>query len=147
MEKRFQIVAIMNAGMIGMNIIMMTKRRRVMADTKLCPFCGSDDCVKSSEDGFPLIPNCLFEAKSYTKVVEKYNVRPLEDALQAKLDEINAWINAYPLEAFPEPDLKKAHELLKAGGVSLGAVSASNMRHVLKGIKKIIALDPDNAKL
>ena len=53
---------------------------------KLCPFCGGNDCLKGSGDGFPLIPNCLFEATTYAEVIERYNVRPLEDALQAKLD-------------------------------------------------------------
>lgn len=65
----------------------MTHTPSEQVETKLCPFCGGDDCTKhSSEDGFPLIPNCLFESTSYAEVVEKYNVRPLEDALQMKLD-------------------------------------------------------------
>ena len=66
-------------------------------ENRLCPFCGGNDCVKSTGDGFPLIPNCLFEAKSYAEVVDRYNVRPLEDALQAKLDrafsELTALVN------------------------------------------------------
>ncbi len=57
---------------------------------------------------------------------------------------IQQWAEAYPLDVFPEPDLKRAHELLEAGGMSLGAVSASAMRHVLKGIRGIVdaALSP-----
>lgn len=52
--------------------------------------------------------------------------------------QITSWINAYPLDIFPEPDFKKAHELLTANGMTLDSISASNMRHVLKGIQKII---------
>jgi hypothetical protein len=60
------------------------------------------------------------------------------DALDECLQEITQWCNAYPLTVFPEPDLKKAHELLKAGGITLDAVSASAMRHGLEGVAKII---------
>ena len=56
-----------------------------------------------------------------------------EDGLQR----IVAWSEAYPLDVFPEPDFKKAHELLKAGGMTLDAISASNMRHVVEGVGKI----------
>jgi hypothetical protein len=61
------------------------------------------------------------------------------EKLSDTIFQISNWCEAYPLENFPEPDFKKANELLKVGGVSLGAVSASNMRHVLSGIKRIIA--------
>ena len=57
---------------------------------------------------------------------------------QDKMDKILNWINAYPLDIFPEPDLKRAHEILKFHGMTLDAVSASSMRHVLNGIKDII---------
>ena len=52
-------------------------------------------------------------------------------------EDIIIWGKAYPVSVFTEPDLKKAHELLKAGGMTLDAVSASAMRHVLKGVVKI----------
>lgn len=57
---------------------------------------------------------------------------------EEKLASIRTWCDAYPLAVFPEPDLKKARELLEAGGMTLDAVSASSMRHVLKGIREII---------
>jgi hypothetical protein len=38
---------------------------------------------------------------------------------------------------FPEPDLKKAAEVLKANGMTLDAISASCMRHVVEGVGKI----------
>jgi len=57
----------------------------------------------------------------------------LEDALWG----IKKWSEAYPLAVFPEPDLKKAAELLRAGGTTLDAISAHCMRHVIEGVGKI----------
>jgi hypothetical protein len=53
------------------------------------------------------------------------------------LHEIVQWSNAYPLSVFPEPDLAKARELLEAGGMTLGSVSAHCMRHVITGVGEI----------
>jgi len=47
---------------------------------------------------------------------------------------ISQWCDAYPLDIFPEPDFKLARKGLKSVGITMDAVSASNMRHVLKGI-------------
>ena len=49
------------------------------------------------------------------------------------------WCKAYPLAVFPEPDLKLAAKVLKDAGLTLDAVSASAMRHVLTGIVKPLA--------
>ena len=58
-------------------------------------------------------------------------------ALVDDLQKIVAWSEAYPLSVFPEPDFKKAAELLQAGGMTLDAISASNMRHVVEGVGRI----------
>lgn len=58
----------------------------------------------------------------------------MKDALQR----IANWQKAYPLDVFPEPDMKRAHEILKVAGMTLDAISASNMRHVLSNIKEIV---------
>ncbi len=55
------------------------------------------------------------------------------------LDKLQAWADAYPVSQFPEPDLARAQELLTAGGMTLGSISASNMRHAIGGVKKIVA--------
>ena len=52
----------------------------------------------------------------------------MEDALRT----IVAWTEAYPLNVFPEPDLVLVRQLLEAGGITLDAVSASAMRHVVR---------------
>jgi hypothetical protein len=66
--------------------------------------------------------------QEWTERAERY-----EDALQ----QIVQWSEAYPLAVFPEPDWKKAAALLKAGGITLDAVSGSCMRHVVEGIGRI----------
>lgn len=54
---------------------------------------------------------------------------------EGALEKIAQWSEAYPLDVFPEPDLEKAQKLLKAvGGMTLDAISASNMRHVVEGV-------------
>lgn len=60
------------------------------------------------------------------------------EAAQEKLDRIHQWCEAYPVDIFPLPDLKKARALLEAGGITLDSVSAEMARHVLSGIQKII---------
>jgi hypothetical protein len=60
-------------------------------------------------------------------------IAELEDALA----KIESWSRAYPLTAFPEPDLKRAAELLEAGGITLDAVSANAIRHVIEGVGEI----------
>ena len=59
------------------------------------------------------------------------------EVLREGHQDIITWGKAYPLTVFPEPDLKRVHKLLKAGGMTIDAVSASAMRHVLKGVVKI----------
>lgn len=60
-----------------------------------------------------------------------------EDTLREALERIENWSNAYPLEAFPEPDLAKSAEVLKAAGLSLDQISAHNMRHVVERVGEI----------
>lgn len=59
-----------------------------------------------------------------------------------KLHEIRVWCRAYPLAVFPEPNWKEVERML--GSKMLTRVSASNMRHVVEGIQRIIG-DDDGA--
>lgn len=61
---------------------------------------------------------------------EDYGADQLEEALQR----IVQWSEAYPLAVFPEPDWKKAAELLRAGGMTLDSISATCMRHAVEGV-------------
>jgi hypothetical protein len=63
-------------------------------------------------------------------------IEQLEDALHR----IEQWSQSYPLDVFPEPDLKKARALLEAGGITLDSVSAHCMRHVIIGVGEIARL-------
>lgn len=58
--------------------------------------------------------------------------------IEAALTRIDNWAKAYPLKVFPEPDFKEVAQVLKDAGISLDAVSASNMRHVITGIRDIV---------
>jgi uncharacterized protein (DUF779 family) len=53
-------------------------------------------------------------------------------------EHIKGWCDAYPISVFPEPDFKKAHEVLKANGMTLDSISASNMKHVIMQVQKMI---------
>lgn len=61
-------------------------------------------------------------------------VNAAADRMETALHQIDAWSRAYPLTVFPEPDFAKAAEVLKAAGMTLDAISASNMRHVVEGV-------------
>ncbi len=74
------------------------------------------------------------------RVVLLANVRALvaahekqEDALQR----IVQWSEAYPLDIFPEPNLQEVREILAERGITLDAVSAHCMRHVIMQVGKI----------
>ena len=58
--------------------------------------------------------------------------------LKDKIDQVLAWWKAYPLAVFPEPDFKKAAKVPKDNGMTIDSISASNMRHVLKGVQRIL---------
>lgn len=60
-------------------------------------------------------------------------IEKLEEALQR----IVQWADAYPLDIFPEPDFKLVRHALERAGLTLDAVSASNMRHVVNGVGEI----------
>jgi hypothetical protein len=71
---------------------------------------------------------------------DRAKIDKLEDRisdLTEALQHIVQWSEAYPLSIFPEPDLKKAAALLEAGGITLDAISASCMRHVIEGVGNI----------
>jgi hypothetical protein len=68
---------------------------------------------------------------------EVIRLRALNAELLEAHHEIVEWARAYPLKAFPEPDFAKAAKLLTAGGMTLDAISASAMRHVVTTVAKI----------
>jgi len=60
----------------------------------------------------------------------------MEDALR----KIKSWAEAYPVSVFPEPDFARVYQVLTAAGLlTLDAVSASNMRHVITGVQRLVS--------
>lgn len=59
------------------------------------------------------------------------------ERLTAALEQIDAWSRAYPLSVFPKPGLERAADLLRAGGMTLDAISASAMRYAIEGVGQI----------
>ena len=60
------------------------------------------------------------------------------ERLDHALDLVLQWVEAYPLDVFPEPDWKQVRALLEAGGITLDSVSAGAMRRVVDGIQRIV---------
>jgi hypothetical protein len=58
----------------------------------------------------------------------------LADEAMELLADFVTWSEAYPTDIFSEPDYAKAHELLKAGGMTLDAISASIMRRATETV-------------
>lgn len=84
--------------------------------------------------------NCDDESIAELMTVAADRIAELErenERHETALQRIKQWADAYPLDVFPEPDFKKVNEVLKAAGLSLDQVSASNMRHVVKGVGDI----------
>lgn len=99
----------------------MSEIARRLRDKTALRFMGDCKCGKCQ-----LVPRAeIDEAAAYI------------ERLEAALEKIVGWSEAYPLSIFPEPDFKKAHEVLTKAGMTLDAISASNMRHVVKGVGEI----------
>lgn len=84
-------------------------------------------------------------AWTYNEYVEEYEklkeqIKELEaenDKFKDALVRIDNWAKAYPFDVFPKPDLKRAAKVLKVAGMTLDAISADAMRHVIEGVKDI----------
>ena len=85
-----------------------------------------------------ICPNCY---QSHIAKVGETNLAEENETLKEKFRKIKNWTKAYPLVVYPEPDMELAAKVLKENGLSLDAISASNMRHVLKGVASIIDED------
>jgi len=69
---------------------------------------------------------------------ENIKLKDENDKLIEALQKIDNWAQAYPLEVFPKPDLKKAAVVLKASGMTLDSILYDAKRHVLEGVKDIV---------
>ena len=92
------------------------------------------NCLKLTLAGTESTWMCPLHGESGNVKLLNRRIEELEDTQHR----IESWCKAYPLEVFPEPDFDRAHEVLKAAGMGIDSISASNMRHVLTGIRAII---------
>lgn len=110
-----------------------------------CPVCGateaeSADCALNgcpygvTERTGPGVYRALV---AYAEIGADMSLHPEREPMVHALRRIVQWADAYPLDVFPEPDFALAAEALKGAGMTLDAISASNMRHAIKGVGAI----------
>ena len=122
-----------------------------MSEELLCPICGkSVQSVNHTPDCQHTLKEILDYSHALRKQLEEQShnldiaigqneiIDAQLEAAQDAIYEVENWAKAYPLDMFPEPDFKRARELLEAGGIKLDSISASNMRHVIKGVERIV---------
>jgi hypothetical protein len=117
-----------------------------VCDDDECNWIGLGcDCVHPEHaESLSLCPVCNETTHEITPEIVKVwwrdrkKLQQENERMRNALQKIADWQNAYPIETFQEPDLKRAHEVLKEAGMGLDGISASNMRHVLIGIKEIV---------
>ena len=101
-----------------------------------------EDLTKNVTRWNELLDANIVELRILSRASEmKFENDRLETGNERLCDALNkllTWANAYPISQFPEPDIKKAAKVLKDAGILLDEISASNMRHLLKGVKRII---------
>ena len=78
-----------------------------------------------------------FHDEEIEHILEVARLEAEKRELEARLQRISDWCEAYPLDVFTEPDMEQVRRLL--GDTLLTQLSAHNFRHVLDGIKGIIA--------
>jgi hypothetical protein len=114
-------------------------------DSLYASFDGYQFCLRAPREhgdhAVYLEPFVLRAFDEYRQAIKHPAIAPpMSDRLERHeeaLQRIVQWSEAYPLEVFPEPDWKRAAELLKAGGITLDAISAHCMRHVVTEVGKI----------
>jgi len=111
--------AIMNEGIEGL-VVGRTDH--------ICSTCRGEGETPSCQWYFPC-GRCKGEGFN-TPVLD---VERLHDGMQRLVE----WSKAYPLDVFPEPDLKDARVGLASVGITLDQVSASSMRHVITRVGEI----------
>jgi hypothetical protein len=105
-----------------------------LAVTSPCPHCKRSDGLHESGCPYAVVAARIMRvdhalAKRVGEMIERNSKFRTH---------IEKWLAAYPLDIFPEPDMAKAADALKAAGQTLDAVSASNMRHVLQRLLEFI---------
>lgn len=61
----------------------------------------------------------------------------MED-LEERLEKVRQWTDAYPIDIFTPPDLKKAHRVLTENGMTLDGISAHVGRVMIENLKRMV---------
>ena len=93
----------------------------------MCIYCG--ESIEHNE--------CTTIEEAHKKMI-KHDQECEDNPLVKKLNKIKNWCEAYPIDIFIEPDLKKAHKVLKKYNITLDSISAHVSRRILSGVKEII---------
>ena len=65
------------------------------------------------------------------------------ELLKRGLDDIEAWANAYPVDVFVPPtkeERQQFNDVMEKAGFDVTTFNADLMRHVISGVKNIIAV-------
>lgn len=92
------------------------------------------DCIAKEDELRKQLDDCEL-ALDDMRLGRAIAERKLDIAVE-KLEKIDNWTKAYPLDAFPKPDYKKARILLENGGMTLDAITGDAMRHVITQVGK-----------
>ena len=106
----------------------------------------TDDATKMKQERDLALSECERLKKINSDLCRVHNGHLVEAArlerecerLNDTLDKLVQWSDAYPIAVFPEPDFLKAQKVLSENGMTLDAISASNMRRVIIGVREII---------
>lgn len=92
------------------------------------------DLIDTPTDQLQLLRRAYFSGAQQALM----NAEDRIDELVGVLERIQIWSEAYPVDIFPEPDMRRARELLKAGGITLDVVAASISRNIIAGVGDIV---------
>ncbi len=110
--------------------------KRNITDLSVDELINCEPCESRGDIKKCLTVECFHHENWYAKQQQERI-----DELQDTLTLISEWCEAYPLEVFPEPDFTKAGKVLEDNGITLDAITASNMRRVLTAIQAMIEID------
>lgn len=122
---------------VGCRICDCTSYKESKPESEACPVCGKTDLAHPAHTFRCYEIEKLWKERDTLRAelsVSKSKYNELQEELETAKDifeKIDNWTKAYPLDIFPVPDLEKARKLLADGGITLDAVSAAAMRHVI----------------
>ena len=100
-----------------------------------CPHCEKNQNVRIATEHLECLTCSWRFDNSDNPISAAQNERIFE--LEDVLRQIYNWTQAYPIQLFSEPDMEKANELLRSGGIWMDQVAGHILRHTLDDIAEI----------